>query len=175
MKLIKYFFILLICCGCICSSGCQRNNNSLLEHQDSGDEDIMVGMPNPFVQVSDIDRARKVSGINAELLKAVPAGFRNTPQISVLGRNHMVQMIYFDNVDPTKKLNYRVSDKLSPSVMNGDFNKYHVQKNIVINGIEIKVKGDDTGFRTVEWSNRGLNYCILSDIPLTETDIQWML
>lgn len=135
----------------------------------------MVGMPNPFVQVNDIDRARNVSGINAELLKAVPAGFRNTPQITVLGKNQMVQISYSDNIDPSQKLHYRISDKLSSSVMNGDFNKYPVQKNIVINGIEVKVKGDDSGFRTVEWSNHGLNYCILSDIPLTETDIQWML
>ena len=123
------------------------------------------GRPYSF---SELDRL--ASGIRNILSEA---GIGKGSKVGIFIPNS-VQFIY-SSLDSGERIVYRVSEKFSPELLNGDYNKYAVNRTLMINGRSILVKGNGDGYKTAEWAQGTLNLCILSDTPLTEEELKNMI
>ncbi|MBO6008719.1 MAG: hypothetical protein J6P70_00095 [Ruminobacter sp.] len=93
-----------------------------------------------------------------------------------MNESEMAQLMY-SSADGSERMLYRISEKFSTELLNGDYTKYAINKKFIIRGHAVLVKGngDGQGYFTAEWSVGGLNLCILSDVPLTEEDLKRMI
>ncbi|MBQ3776298.1 MAG: hypothetical protein II847_09290 [Ruminobacter sp.] len=174
--------MVLVAAALVMLGGCHRDNsdqqmnlNGITVDDDiMSDRDNFVGLPNPFVQVDSLEDAEKAFGKKIPVLKFIPSMYNPTPDIFMMNETEMVQFIY-SSLDSGERIVYRVSEKFSPELLNGDYNKYAINRTLMINGRSILVKGNGDGYKTAEWAQGTLNLCILSDTPLTEEELKNMI
>ncbi|MBP3748063.1 MAG: hypothetical protein J6I35_00715 [Ruminobacter sp.] len=171
--------IIGVCLSLFVITGCHLNER---EHASDSDEMVIkeetsvVGLPNPFAKVNSIPEAEDAIGRNIPLLRFIPEVYQDSPDIFVMNESEMAQLMY-SSADGSERMLYRISEKFSTELLNGDYTKYAINKKIIIRGHAVLVKGngDGQGYFTAEWSVGGLNLCILSDVPLTEEDLKRMI
>lgn len=167
------------CLSLFVITGCHMSGQ---EHASDSDEMVIkeetsvVGLPNPFVKVNSIAEAEAAIGKKIPQLRFIPDAYQDSPEIFVMNESEMVQLMY-SSADGSERMLYRISEKFSTELLNGDYTKYAINKKIKIrgHGVLVKGNGDGQGYYTAEWSVGGLNLCILSDVPLTDEVLNKMI
>ena len=94
--------------------------------------EMMVGMPNPWVDCEDLTQAEQIAGFNFSL---------NLENSKIRAMKNMIEIVY--RIDNKRKIIIRKSLTSENSDISGVYNKYPINETTQLkNGYELKIRGD---------------------------------
>lgn len=147
-------------------AGCGATQNADAAEQ----EEIMIGMPNPFVDVTSLTEASKIAGFSMNAPDKLE-GYEGTTIQAI--ENDLIQVIYGD-LDHNVYFRKGVITEGNTDI-SGDYNEYKDVETKTEFGKSITVKGDGDLTHVIIWSEGDYCYAIQSNNGYNYDDVAGLL
>lgn len=116
-------------------------------------------IPNPFIDCETIDEAVGIAGFEMTVPEEI-SGY-DKPVINAI-ENEMIQVIYYKDEDEIRIRKGAGSEDIS-----GDYNEYANTDTISVEGMQVKIRGNDGTVSVATWTNEKYSYSITVDEGIT--------
>ena len=124
-------------------------------------------IPNPFVEVKNLDEASKIAGFSLE----VPETYEDyKKQVIQAIENDMIEVIYYDENSEHEGL--RIRKAKGTDDISGDYNEYKDVETVKVGDFEIIEKGSEGNISVATWNDGTYSYAIdVAEASLTKDTI----
>ncbi len=126
-----------------------------------------VGMPNPFIECENPQRAYSVAGFKMTIPESLDSPYMNRIIRAING--NLIEVIYKNPSDLKDEV--RLRKAFGEDDVSGDWNKYPVNKNIEISGKKVLLRGEENNFHVASWKVGKFAYAVISRKGLSESSI----
>ncbi len=125
-------------------------------------EEPAVQIPNPFVEYDSVEEAGK----HIDFTVSVPDEITGYPKkdISVMS-DTMFQIVYSNN-----EKEVCIRKQAGDGDISGDYTEYTNEKSVEAEGITVRLRGDQTKYYNLTWTNEGYAYSVYADAGLSEDE-----
>jgi hypothetical protein len=121
----------LVACGSPASGGASAG-------KESADKEEVVDMANPWTETTDLEEAKKGSGIDL----AEPEEVTLLDGFAIKTYRYMDDLLEVVYENGENEMIVRLSTKLSGTDLNGDYTEYSKEWDVSLNGLTVHCKGD---------------------------------
>lgn len=127
-----------------------------------------IGLPNPLVNYSTLDEARKAVGFTFAVPETLPDGYQ-MKEIIVIS-NNLAKISYLNG---DNQITYRTAK--GNADISGDYNVYDKVKTIPVGNTQITVKGKDDSINLATWTKDGTSFSLSFDVPINEKTLSTII
>ena len=115
-------------------------------------------IPNPFVEVKNLDEASKIAGFTLE----VPETYEDYKQQVIQAiENDMIEVIYLEEESGYEGL--RIRKAKGTDDISGDYNEYRNVETVKVGDYDVTEKGDEGNIFIATWTDGTYSYAIDTD------------
>ena len=148
--------ILLMSVLCLAIIACGKKEETKQETAETTNviQKESTQIPNPFVEVKNLDEASKIAGFTLE----VPETYEDYKQQVIQAiENDMIEVIYFNDTDNE---GLRIRKAKGTDDISGDYNEYKDVETVKVGDVEVTEKGSDGDIAVVIWNDGTYSYAI---------------
>lgn len=127
-----------------------------------------IGLPNPLVNYSTLDEARKAAGFTFAVPATLPDGYQ-MKDITVIS-NSLAKISYSKG---DNHIAYRTAK--GNADISGDYNVYDKVKPITVGNTKITVKGKGDSINLATWTKDGTSFSLSFDVPINEKTLSTII
>lgn len=161
--------ILLMSVLCLAIVACGKKEEAKQETAETTNvtQKESTQIPNPFVEVKNLDEASKIAGFSLE----VPETYEDyKKQVIQAIENDMIEVIYYDENSEHEGL--RIRKAKGTDDISGDYNEYKDVETVKVGDFEIIEKGSEGNISVATWNNGTYSYAIdVAEASLTKDTI----
>ena len=161
--------ILLMSVLCLAIVACGKKEEAKQETAETTNvtQKESTQIPNPFVEVKNLDEASKIAGFTLE----VPETYEDyKKQVIQAIENDMIEVIYYDENSEHEGL--RIRKAKGTDDISGDYNEYKDVETVKVGDFEIIEKGSEGNISVATWNDGTYSYAIdVAEASLTKDTI----
>ena len=161
--------ILLMSLLCLAIIACGKKEEAKQETAETTNvtQKESTQIPNPFVEVKNLDEASKIAGFSLE----VPETYEDyKKQVIQAIEDDMIEVIYYDENSEHEGL--RIRKAKGTDDISGDYNEYKDVETVKVGDFEIIEKGSEGNISVATWNNGTYSYAIdVAEASLTKDTI----
>ncbi len=161
--------ILLMSVLCLAIVACGKKEEAKQETAETTNvtQKESTQIPNPFVEVKNLDEASKIAGFSLE----VPETYEDyKKQVIQAIENDMIEVIYYDENSEHEGL--RIRKAKGTDDISGDYNEYKDVETVKVGDFEIIEKGSEGNISVATWNDGTYSYAIdVAEASLTKDTI----
>ena len=161
--------ILLMSVLCLAIVACGKKEEAKQETAETTNvtQKESTQIPNPFVEVKNLDEASKIAGFSLE----VPETYEDyKKQVIQAIENDMIEVIYYDENSEHEGL--RIRKAKGTDDISGDYNEYKDVETVKVGDFEIIEKGSEGNISVATWNDGTYSYAIdVAEASLTKNTI----
>ena len=161
--------ILLMSLLCLAIVACGKKEEAKQETAETTNvtQKESTQIPNPFVEVKNLDEASKIAGFSLE----VPETYEDyKKQVIQAIEDDMIEVIYYDENSEHEGL--RIRKAKGTDDISGDYNEYKDVETVKVGDFEIIEKGSEGNISVATWNNGTYSYAIdVAEASLTKDTI----
>lgn len=161
--------ILLMSVLCLAIVACGKKEEAKQETAETTNvtQKESTQIPNPFVEVKNLDEASKIAGFSLE----VPETYEDyIKQVIQAIEDDMIEVIYYDENSEHEGL--RIRKAKGTDDISGDYNEYKDVETVKVGDFEIIEKGSEGNISVATWNNGTYSYAIdVAEASLTKDTI----
>ena len=151
--------ILLMSVLCLAIIACGKKEETKQETAETTNviQKESTQIPNPFVEVKNLDEASKIAGFTLE----VPETYEDYKQQVIQAiENDMIEVIYFNDTDNE---GLRIRKAIGTDDISGDYNEYRNVETVKVGDYDVTEKGDEGNIFIATWTDGTYSYAIDTD------------
>ena len=160
--------ILLMSVLCLAIVACGKKEEAKQETAETTNvtQKESTQIPNPFVEVKNLDEASKIAGFSLE----VPETYEDyKKQVIQAIEDDMIEVIYFNDTDNE---GLRIRKAKGTDDISGDYNEYKNVETVKIGDYDVTEKSDGGNILVVTWTDGTFSYAIDTDrAELSKEDV----
>ena len=160
--------ILLMSVLCLAIVACGKKEEAKQETAETTNvtQKESTQIPNPFVEVKNLDEASKIAGFSLE----VPETYEDyKKQVIQAIEDDMIEVIYFNDTDSE---GLRIRKAKGTDDISGDYNEYKDVEIVKVGDFEITEKGSEGSISVATWNDGTYSYAIdVAEASLTKDTI----
>ena len=152
--------ILLISVLCLAIIACGKKEEIKQETAETTNviQKESTQIPNPFVEVKNLDEASKIAGFTLE----VPETYEDYKQQVIQAiENDMIEVIYLEEESGYEGL--RIRKAKGTDDISGDYNEYRNVETVKVGDYDVTEKGDEGNIFIATWTDGTYSYAIDTD------------
>ena len=152
--------ILLMSVLCLAIIACGKKEETKQETAETTNviQKESTQIPNPFVEVKNLDEASKIAGFTLE----VPETYEDYKQQVILAiENDMIEVIYLEEESGYEGL--RIRKAKGTDDISGDYNEYRNVETVKVGDYDVTEKGDEGNIFIATWTDGTYSYAIDTD------------
>ena len=161
--------ILLMSVLCLAIVACGKKEEAKQETAETTNvtQKESTQIPNPFVEVKNLDEASKIAGFTLE----VPETYEDYKQQVIQAiEDDMIEVIYYDENSEHEGL--RIRKAKGTDDISGDYNEYKDVETVKVGDFEIIEKGSEGNISVATWNDGTYSYAIdVAEASLTKDTI----
>ena len=161
--------ILLMSVLCLAIVACGKKEEAKQETAETTNvtQKESTQIPNPFVEVKNLDEASKIAGFSLE----VPETYEDyKKQVIQAIEDDMIEVIYYDENSEHEGL--RIRKAKGTDDISGDYNEYKDVETVKVGDFEIIEKGSEGNISVATWNDGTYSYAIdVAEASLTKDTI----
>ena len=161
--------ILLMSVLCLAIVACGKKEEAKQETAETTNvtQKESTQIPNPFVEVKNLDEASKIAGFSLE----VPETYEDyKKQVIQAIEDDMIEVIYYDENSEQEGL--RIRKAKGTDDISGDYNEYKDVETVKVGDFEIIEKGSEGNISVATWNDGTYSYAIdVAEASLTKDTI----
>ena len=161
--------ILLMSVLCLAIVACGKKEEAKQETAETTNviQKESTQIPNPFVEVKNLDEASKIAGFTLE----VPETYEDyKKQVIQAIENDMIEVIYFNDTDNE---GLRIRKAKGTDDISGDYNEYKNVETVKVGDYDVTEKSDGKNIFVATWTDGTYSYAIDIDrAELSKEDIE---
>ena len=161
--------ILLMSVLCLAIVACGKKEEAKQETAETTNvtQKESTQIPNPFVEVKNLDEASKIAGFSLE----VPETYEDyKKQVIQAIDDDMIEVIYYDENSEHEGL--RIRKAKGTDDISGDYNEYKDVETVKVGDFEIIEKGSEGNISVATWNDGTYSYAIdVAEASLTKDTI----
>ena len=161
--------ILLMSVLCLAIIACGKKEETKQETAETTNviQKESTQIPNPFVEVKNLDEASKIAGFTLE----VPETYEDyKKQVIQAIENDMIEVIYIEEESGYEGL--RIRKAKGTDDISGDYNEYKNVETVKVGEYDATEKGDEGNIFIVTWTDGTYSYAIDTDrAKLSKEDV----
>ena len=161
--------ILLMSVLCLAIVACGKKEEAKQETAETTNvtQKESTQIPNPFVEVKNLDEASKIAGFTLE----VPETYEDyKKQVIQAIEDDMIEVIYYDENSEHEGL--RIRKAKGTDDISGDYNEYKDVETVKVGDFEIIEKGSEGNISVATWNDGTYSYAIdVAEASLTKDTI----
>ena len=161
--------ILLMSVLCLAIVACGKKEEAKQETAETTNvtQKESTQIPNPFVEVKNLDEASKIAGFTLE----VPETYEDyKKQVIQAIEDDMIEVIYYDENSEHEGL--RIRKAKGTDDISGDYNEYKDVETVKVEDFEIIEKGSEGNISVATWNDGTYSYAIdVAEASLTKDTI----
>ena len=161
--------ILLMSVLCLAIVACGKKEEAKQETAETTNvtQKESTQIPNPFVEVKNLDEASKIAGFSLE----VPETYEDyKKQVIQAIEDDMIEVIYYDENSEHEGL--RIRKAKGTDDISGDYNEYKDVEIVKVGDFEITEKGSEGSISVATWNDGTYSYAIdVAEASLTKDTI----
>lgn len=161
--------ILLMSVLCLAIVACGKKEEAKQETAETTNvtQKESTQIPNPFVEVKNLDEASKIAGFTLE----VPETYEDyKKQVIQAIEDDMIEVIYYDENSEHEGLHIRKAKGTDD--ISGDYNEYKDVETVKVGDFEIIEKGSEGNISVATWNDGTYSYAIdVAEASLTKDTI----
>ena len=149
--------ILLMSVLCLAIVACGKKEEAKQETAETTNvtQKESTQIPNPFVEVKNLDEASKIAGFSLE----VPETYEDyKKQVIQAIEDDMIEVIYYDENSEHEGL--RIRKAKGTDDISGDYNEYKDVETVKVGDFEIIEKGSEGNISVATWNDGTYSYAI---------------
>ena len=165
--------ILLMSVLCLAIIACGKKEETKQETAETTNviQKESTQIPNPFVEVKNLDEASKIAGFTLE----VPETYEDYKQQVIQAiENDMIEVIYLEEESGYEGL--RIRKAKGTDDISGDYNEYRNVETVKVGDYDVTEKGDEGNIFIATWTDGTYSYAIDVDrAELSKEDIESLI
>ena len=165
--------ILLMSVLCLAIIACGKKEETKQETAETTNviQKESTQIPNPFVEVKNLDEASKIAGFTLE----VPETYEDyKKQVIQAIENDMIEVIYLEEESGYEGL--RIRKAKGTDDISGDYNEYRNVETVKVGDYDVTEKGDEGNIFIATWTDGTYSYAIDVDrAELSKEDIESLI
>ena len=161
--------ILLMSVLCLAIVACGKKEEAKQETAETTNvtQKESTQIPNPFVEVKNLDEASKIAGFTLE----VPETYEDyKKQVIQAIENDMIEVIYIEEESGYEGL--RIRKAKGTDDISGDYNEYRNVETVKVGDYDVTEKGDEGNIFIATWTDGTYSYAIDTDrAELSKEDV----
>ena len=161
--------ILLMSVLCLAIVACGKKEEAKQETAETTNvtQKESTQIPNPFVEVKNLDEASKIAGFSLE----VPETYEDyKKQVIQAIEDDMIEVIYYDENSEHEGL--RIRKAKGTDDISGDYNEYKDVETVKVGDFEVTEKGSEGNISVAIWNDGTYSYAInVAEASLTKDTI----
>ena len=152
--------ILLMSVLCLAIVACGKKEEAKQETAETTNvtQKESTQIPNPFVEVKNLDEASKIAGFSLE----VPETYEDyKKQVIQAIENDMIEVIYLEEESGYEGL--RIRKAKGTDDISGDYNEYRNVETVKVGDYDVTEKGDEGNIFIATWTDGTYSYAIDTD------------
>ena len=152
--------ILLMSVLCLAIIACGKKEETKQETAETTNviQKESTQIPNPFVEVKNLDEASKIAGFTLE----VPETYEDYKQQVIQAiENDMIEVIYIEEESGYEGL--RIRKAKGTDDISGDYNEYRNVETVKVGDYDVTEKGDEGNIFIATWTDGTYSYAIDTD------------
>ena len=152
--------ILLMSVLCLAIIACGKKEETKQETAETTNviQKESTQIPNPFVEVKNLDEASKIAGFSLE----VPETYEDYKQQVIQAiENDMIEVIYLEEESGYEGL--RIRKAKGTDDISGDYNEYRNVETVKVGDYDVTEKGDEGNIFIATWTDGTYSYAIDTD------------
>ncbi|WP_338976758.1 DUF4367 domain-containing protein [Fusobacterium nucleatum] len=152
--------ILLMSVLCLAIIACGKKEETKQETAETTNviQKESTQIPNPFVEVKNLDEASKIAGFTLE----VPETYEDyKKQVIQAIENDMIEVIYLEEESGYEGL--RIRKAKGTDDISGDYNEYRNVESVKVGDYDVTEKGDEGNIFIATWTDGTYSYAIDTD------------
>ena len=152
--------ILLMSVLCLAIIACGKKEETKQETAETTNviQKESTQIPNPFVEVKNLDEASKIAGFTLE----VPETYEDyKKQVIQAIENDMIEVIYLEEESGYEGL--RIRKAKGTDDISGDYNEYRNVETVKVEDYDVTEKGDEGNIFIATWTDGTYSYAIDTD------------
>ena len=152
--------ILLMSVLCLAIVACGKKEEAKQETAETTNvtQKESTQIPNPFVEVKNLDEASKIAGFTLE----VPETYEDYKQQVIQAiENDMIEVIYLEEESGYEGL--RIRKAKGTDDISGDYNEYRNVETVKVGDYDVTEKGDEGNIFIATWTDGTYSYAIDTD------------
>ena len=152
--------ILLMSLLCLAIIACGKKEETKQETAETTNviQKESTQIPNPFVEVKNLDEASKIAGFTLE----VPETYEDyKKQVIQAIENDMIEVIYLEEESGYEGL--RIRKAKGTDDISGDYNEYRNVETVKVGDYDVTEKGDEGNIFIATWTDGTYSYAIDTD------------
>ena len=152
--------ILLMSLLCLAIIACGKKEETKQETAETTNviQKESTQIPNPFVEVKNLDEASKIAGFTLE----VPETYEDYKQQVIQAiENDMIEVIYLEEESGYEGL--RIRKAKGTDDISGDYNEYRNVETVKVGDYDVTEKGDEGNIFIATWTDGTYSYAIDTD------------
>lgn len=152
--------ILLMSVLCLAIIACGKKEETKQETAETTNviQKESTQIPNPFVEVKNLDEASKIAGFTLE----VPETYKDYKQQVIQAiENDMIEVIYLEEESGYEGL--RIRKAKGTDDISGDYNEYRNVETVKVGDYDVTEKGDEGNIFIATWTDGTYSYAIDTD------------
>jgi len=152
--------ILLMSVLCLAIIACGKKEETKQETAETTNviQKESTQIPNPFVEVKNLDEASKIAGFTLE----VPETYEDyKKQVIQAIENDMIEVIYLEEESGYEGL--RIRKAKGTDDISGDYNEYRNVETVKVGDYDVTEKGDEGNIFIATWTDGTYSYAIDTD------------
>ena len=165
--------ILLMSVLCLAIVACGKKEEAKQETAETTNvtQKESTQIPNPFVEVKNLDEASKIAGFSLE----VPETYEDyKKQVIQAIEDDMIEVIYFEEESENEGL--RIRKAKGTDDISGDYNEYKNVETVKVGDYDVTEKSDGKNIFVATWTDGTYSYAIDVDrAELSKEDIESLI
>ena len=163
----KKILLMSVLCVAIVACGKKEEAKQVTADTTNVTQKESTQIPNPFVEVKNLDEASKIAGFSLE----VPETYEDyKKQVIQAIEDDMIEVIYYDENSEHEGL--RIRKAKGTDDISGDYNEYKDVETVKVGDFEIIEKGSEGNISVATWNDGTYSYAIdVAEASLTKDTI----
>ena len=163
----KKILLMSVLCLAIVACGKKEEAKQEIAETTNVTQKESTQIPNPFVEVKNLDEASKIAGFSLE----VPETYEDyKKQVIQAIEDDMIEVIYYDENSEHEGL--RIRKAKGTDDISGDYNEYKDVETVKVGDFEIIEKGSEGNISVATWNDGTYSYAIdVAEASLTKDTI----
>ncbi len=119
-----------------------------------GQDDVTIGMPNPFIEVKSLKEAEKKAGIKMSAPKKIKGYEKISYEVDE--KSKFIQVIY--RKDDNNSITIRKAE--TQKDVSGDYNQYKNTKKVTVKSYKIKLQGNGKTYSLATWTKGKYSFSV---------------
>ena len=154
----KKILLMLLLCMAIIACGKKEETKQETAETTNVIQKESTQIPNPFVEVKNLDEASKIAGFTLE----VPETYEDyKKQVIQAIENDMIEVIYLEEESGYEGL--RIRKAKGTDDISGDYNEYRNVETVKVGDYDVTEKGDEGNIFIATWTDGTYSYAIDTD------------